>query len=277
MKTTIRNAASPRDESSSVKRLVIKFADERYGDESGHEHSRKDDLGSPTSLRTRTRIVRTSHDASLGSVLSAHPERRARSSREASLSREGGAEPAGRRARGGGPAAPDKAMEAGVRHGRADGDTRRGGRIAGLGRRRRPRGAVPIESEGHEVPARKVGALPAWLMDEIAASCPLEDRDPERKVFLRVDEEGLRMAMRRACTTAAIPLYSPHDLRHRRITIWHHAGVPPKEIGARVGHARASMTLDVYSHVMPVSEVPVDELLALLRRSGEVPVRSGSR
>jgi len=116
--------------------------------------------------------------------------------------------------------------------------------------------------------------VPAWLMREIDASCPREDRTPERKVFERVDEDGLRNAMLRACRTAGIPLYSPHDLRDRRITIWHHAGVPVKEIGERVGHTRASMTLDVYAHVVPVSEVPADDLRAFVRRGGEVPVRS---
>jgi integrase len=116
--------------------------------------------------------------------------------------------------------------------------------------------------------------VPAWLMDELDASCAREDRTPQRKVFERVDEDGLRNAMLRACRTAGIPVYSPHDLRDRRITIWHHAGVPVKEIGERVGHTRASMTLDVYAHVVPVSEVPPDELRELMRRDGEVPVRS---
>lgn len=116
--------------------------------------------------------------------------------------------------------------------------------------------------------------VPAWLMDELEAVCPLEDRLPDRHVFPRVDEAGLRNAMLRACRTARIPVYSPHDLRHRRITIWHHVGVPMREIQERVGHSRASITLDVYSHVMPVAEVPADELRALIRRGGEVPVRS---
>ncbi|HET6683064.1 MAG TPA: site-specific integrase [Gaiella sp.] len=116
--------------------------------------------------------------------------------------------------------------------------------------------------------------VPGWLMEEIEATCPLEDRLPDRRVFAGVDEAGLRNAMLRACRTAKIPVYSPHDLRHRRITIWHHAGVPMREIQERVGHSRASITLDVYSHVMPVSEVPADELRALMRRDGEVPVRS---
>jgi integrase len=116
--------------------------------------------------------------------------------------------------------------------------------------------------------------VPAWLMSEIGDSCPVEDRLPDRPLFPRVDEDGLRNAMLRACRTAGIPTYSPHDLRHRRITIWHHAGMPTKQIQERVGHARASVTLDVYAHVMPVQEVPADVFIAALRRVREVPVRS---
>ena len=112
-------------------------------------------------------------------------------------------------------------------------------------------------------------------MQEIAITCAPEDRLSDRSVFPRVSEDGLRNAMLRACRAAEIPIYSPHDLRHRRITIWHHAGMPTKEIQGRVGHARASMTLDVYAHVMPVEDVPADDLIAVLRRAGgEVSVRS---
>jgi integrase len=77
--------------------------------------------------------------------------------------------------------------------------------------------------------------VPGWVMEEIAASCPLEDRSADSRVFPRVDEDGLRNAMLRACRDAGIVAYSPHDLRHRRITIWHHAGLPTKEIQERVG------------------------------------------
>ena len=62
-----------------------------------------------------------------------------------------------------------------------------------------------------------------------------------------------------------VPHYSPHDLRHRRITIWHQSGVPARELAERAGHARASMSLDVYSHVMPPDEAEAEKLLTLLR------------
>jgi integrase len=51
--------------------------------------------------------------------------------------------------------------------------------------------------------------VPEWLMDAIAASCPLEDRTAERKVFLGLNDSAARAAMNRACTAAGIPHFSP--------------------------------------------------------------------
>ncbi|TML72539.1 MAG: hypothetical protein E6G11_05230 [Actinobacteria bacterium] len=48
-----------------------------------------------------------------------------------------------------------------------------------------------------------------------------------------------------------IPSYSRHDLRHRRGSPWHASGMPARELAERMGHSRASMSLDVYTHVMP--------------------------
>lgn len=109
--------------------------------------------------------------------------------------------------------------------------------------------------------------VPDWLMREIAASCPREDRVPERRVFPGFTPDAARKAMERACRAAGIPHYHPHDLRHRRITIWHHGGVPAKQLAERAGHARASMSLDRYSHVMPLAEAPTSRLRALAMRS----------
>lgn len=109
--------------------------------------------------------------------------------------------------------------------------------------------------------------VPEWLMPYIEALCPLEDRTAERAVFGGTPT-ALGATMRRACNLAGIPLFSPHDLRHRRISLWHGQGVPTRELSARVGHANASMTLDVYSHVMPDDEIPATSLEALLVRHG---------
>jgi hypothetical protein len=109
---------------------------------------------------------------------------------------------------------------------------------------------------------------PEWLMELIDESCPMEDRTPERRVFQGITEASFYQAMKRACSTAKIPHYSPHSLRHRRITAWHQSGVVARELAERAGHARASMSLDVYSHVMPLDEVPADSLEALLDERG---------
>ena len=92
--------------------------------------------------------------------------------------------------------------------------------------------------------------VPDWLMGFVAATCPLEDRAAGRRVFPGFTRDGARDAMRRACATAGVPLFSPHDLRHRRLSLWHGQGVPVRELTARAGHTKASMTLDVYSHVL---------------------------
>jgi integrase len=42
-----------------------------------------------------------------------------------------------------------------------------------------------------------------------------------------------------------------HDLRHAFATRLLEANVNPKEVSAALGHASVSITLDVYSHILP--------------------------
>jgi integrase len=60
----------------------------------------------------------------------------------------------------------------------------------------------------------------------------------------------LAQAMRRGCQAAGLALYSPHELRHRYASVKVREGVPITELAAQLGHARKSMTLDTYSHVL---------------------------
>jgi integrase len=106
--------------------------------------------------------------------------------------------------------------------------------------------------------------LPEWLMQALEETCPLEDRVPDRKVFQGITEASAYQAMTRACKNAKVPHYHPHDLRHRRITIWHQSGVPARELAERAGHSRPSMSLAVYSHVMPPDEIASERLRALI-------------
>jgi integrase len=54
----------------------------------------------------------------------------------------------------------------------------------------------------------------------------------------------------RACKTAGIPRFHPHDLRHRYASVKLREGAPVTELAAQLGHARKSLTLDTYTHVL---------------------------
>jgi integrase len=73
-------------------------------------------------------------------------------------------------------------------------------------------------------------------------------------VFTRQDGSGwhpqsLRHAFTWACKRAQVPVLRFHDLRHTAATLALEAGVHPKVVQERLGHASVQMTLDTYSHV----------------------------
>jgi integrase len=101
------------------------------------------------------------------------------------------------------------------------------------------------------------------LVDRLPAR---EDCDPEAPLFPIGSTDRLRMAIARACRDAGVPVFSPHDLRHRRISLLHHQGVSWAEIGARVGQRNLSTTADTYTHVlMDYREVARAKLLERVR------------
>jgi integrase len=77
-----------------------------------------------------------------------------------------------------------------------------------------------------------------------------EDRTAERKVFQGFGGDRFRTAITRACTAAGVPAFSPHDLRHRRISLLHLGGVPWARIGEHVGQRNLAVTANTYSHVL---------------------------
>ena len=87
-------------------------------------------------------------------------------------------------------------------------------------------------------------------MEAIVETCPPDDRTAERRVFPGFSPDVAKNIMARACKAAGIPHYHPHDLRHRYASVKIHEGVPVTELAAQLGHARKSMTLDTYSHVL---------------------------
>jgi integrase len=69
----------------------------------------------------------------------------------------------------------------------------------------------------------------------------LDEREPA---------DRLRAAITRACTAAGVPAFTPHDLRHRRISLAHLSGVPWARIGEHVGQRNLAVTANVYTHVL---------------------------
>jgi integrase len=58
------------------------------------------------------------------------------------------------------------------------------------------------------------------------------------------------------------------DLRHTHASQLLKAGVPVKVVSERLGHATASITLDVYSHVLPgMQEAAVEKIDAMLGKA----------
>ena len=102
--------------------------------------------------------------------------------------------------------------------------------------------------------------VPDWLMLAVSETTPPDDRVPDRQVFQGASCPRLRVAMERACKAARIPHYSPHDLRHRRITLWHYQGIPIREVATRAGKADVSDTLNTYTTAKPVSEASFEQL-----------------
>jgi integrase len=91
---------------------------------------------------------------------------------------------------------------------------------------------------------------PPFLLERVLGLCPRDDRHPARRVFEHVGADKLRTAITRACTAAGVPAFSPHDLRHRRVSLMHLAGVPWARIGEQVGHDDLMTTARTYTHVV---------------------------
>lgn len=83
---------------------------------------------------------------------------------------------------------------------------------------------------------------PAWIDSGYVFT--REDGEPLHPEHITSRFESLTRA-------APLPVIRLHDLRHTSATIALAAGVHPKVVQERLGHADISITLDLYSHVTP--------------------------
>jgi integrase len=69
---------------------------------------------------------------------------------------------------------------------------------------------------------------------------------------------------------AGLPRIRLHDVRHSYATAALAAGVPPKVISERLGHATIAITMDTYSHVIPgLDEQAANAVTRLILGDGE--------
>jgi integrase len=65
-----------------------------------------------------------------------------------------------------------------------------------------------------------------------------------------LNPHAVSRAWRRVCDAKALPRVSFHALRHTHVSVLINAGVDVLTISRRIGHSKASMTLDVYGHLI---------------------------
>ncbi len=92
--------------------------------------------------------------------------------------------------------------------------------------------------------------VPPVVFEAVTALVARDDRTPDRRVFQGFGGDRFRTAIARACTAAGVPAFSPHDLRHRRISLLHLGGTPWARIGEHVGQRNLATTANTYSHVL---------------------------
>lgn len=94
-------------------------------------------------------------------------------------------------------------------------------------------------------------------------------------VFTRIDgspthPDYFSQLFDRTVAKLAVPRIRLHDLRHTYATLSLAAGVPPKVISDRLGHATVAFTQDVYIHAIPQMQAAAAEQVAALIFSSAV-------
>jgi integrase len=65
-----------------------------------------------------------------------------------------------------------------------------------------------------------------------------------------LDASNLRKDFLRILFEAGLPMMRFHDLRHTAASLMFNHGIPVIVVSRRLGHAKASTTLDIYGHLL---------------------------
>ena len=88
-------------------------------------------------------------------------------------------------------------------------------------------------------------------------------------IFGKLNRQRVLDAMNSACEKTGVRRFTPHDLRHRRASIWATTGEPLPNVAQMLGHTDGAFTLKRYAHVIIDRE---DAWRAILDDQGSRPV-----
>ena len=143
-----------------------------------------------------------------------------------------------------------------------------------------PSGKEVVVSEPKTARGRRVVALDPETVTVLKgqAARQLKEQqdarvDRDGSVFTSEEELGaaprvISRCFRKAVKEAMLPEIRLHDLRHTHATLALRAGIHPKVVSERLGHATVSITLDTYSHAIPAMQEEAAQLIAGLVFAG---------
>lgn len=101
-------------------------------------------------------------------------------------------------------------------------------------------------------------------------SWPTSDLVFTSEVGTPIHPDNPKRVLNAFCNEASVPRVRPHDLRHLYSSVCIASGVDPKELAHRLGHARASFTLDRYTHLFAEHRsASTTSLLDFLPKAGQ--------
>ena len=145
-----------------------------------------------------------------------------------------------------------------------------------------PHGNGVIVSEPKTIKGRRSIALDPGTIEVLKAQAQQQLVDQAEKaeawrdsgyVFTKESGEPVHPQMvsrgfAQAIAAAKLPQIRLHDLRHTHATLALQAGIHPKVVSERLGHATIAITLDTYSHAIPAMQEEAAALIAGLVFAG---------
>jgi len=106
------------------------------------------------------------------------------------------------------------------------------------------------------IPPATVAMLRAHRAEQLRLRLALGQGGQPVLVFATIEGEmlspdKLSRDWRRVCRAKKLPRVNFHALRHTHASILLASGLPVLTVSKRLGHSKASMTLDVYAHLLP--------------------------